>query len=52
MGIVGGAILPLVTGFAADSVGLSVALIVPILGYAWLVFFGLFVHRQNTAAAS
>ncbi|MFN8732483.1 MAG: glucose/galactose MFS transporter, partial [Hyphomonadaceae bacterium] len=52
MGIVGGAILPLVTGFAADSVGLSVALIVPILGYAWLVFFGLFVHRQNTAPAS
>ena len=52
MGIVGGAILPLVTGFAADSVGLSVALIVPILGYAWLVFFGLFVHRQNTAPAT
>ena len=47
MGIVGGAILPVLTGLAADHLGLSNALIVPILGYSWLVFFGLFVHRQS-----
>lgn len=52
MGIVGGAILPLVTGYAADHIGLSLALIVPILGYAWLVYFGLFIHRQNAASAN
>ncbi|MBL8542773.1 MAG: sugar MFS transporter [Hyphomonadaceae bacterium] len=42
MGIVGGAILPVLTGLTADYAGLSIALIVPILGYLWIVFFGRF----------
>ncbi len=45
MAIVGGAILPVVTGAVADRVGLSVALIIPILGYLWIVFFGRYTAR-------
>jgi FHS family L-fucose permease-like MFS transporter len=43
MGIVGGAILPVLTGLAADAFGLSWSLIVPAIAYAWVVTFGLFV---------
>lgn len=45
MAIVGGAILPVMTGAVADRVGLSVALIIPILGYLWIVFFGRYTAR-------
>jgi MFS transporter, FHS family, L-fucose permease len=48
MGIVGGAILPVLTGLAADAFGLSWALAVPALGYGWVVIFGLYVaHRAR-----
>lgn len=46
MAIVGGAILPVLTGLTADHAGLAAALIVPILGYAWIVFFGRYVSRS------
>jgi|CXWL01.1.fsa_nt_gi FHS family L-fucose permease-like MFS transporter len=66
MAIVGGAILPVVTGVVADNAvafvrgtawlgwigpisddaGLSIALIVPILGYLWIVFFGRFTAKH------
>lgn len=46
MGIVGGAVLPVLTGFAADRFGLSWSLVVPALAYAWVVLFGLFVARD------
>jgi FHS family L-fucose permease-like MFS transporter len=45
MAIVGGAIVPLVTGFAADHVGLKLALIVPALCYCAILYFGLFSRR-------
>jgi MFS transporter, FHS family, L-fucose permease len=40
MAIVGGAVVPLLTGAVADAAGLSVAFSVPIACYAWVAFFG------------
>jgi fucose permease len=34
-----------VTGFAADHVGLGRALLVPVLCYAWIAFFGFSTAR-------
>jgi FHS family L-fucose permease-like MFS transporter len=45
MAIVGGAIVPLLTGHAADLVGLKTALIVPALCYAGILGFGIFARR-------
>ena len=47
MAIVGGAIVPLITGHAADSVGLKMALIVPALCYAIILCFGIFARRPR-----
>jgi MFS transporter, FHS family, L-fucose permease len=47
MGIVGGAVLPVATGLLADAAGLRWSLLVPMLGYAWLIVFGLYVARQT-----
>jgi FHS family L-fucose permease-like MFS transporter len=47
MAIVGGAIVPLVTGHAADAVGLKMALIVPALCYAIILCFGVFARRPR-----
>jgi FHS family L-fucose permease-like MFS transporter len=41
MGIVGGAILPLIQGALADHVGLQRAFIVPALCYVYIVYYGL-----------
>jgi MFS transporter, FHS family, L-fucose permease len=40
LAIVGGAIVPLATGYAADHVGLSLALFVPALCYLWIATYG------------
>ena len=40
LAIVGGAIIPLVTGYAADHVGLSLALLVPATCYLWIATYG------------
>jgi FHS family L-fucose permease-like MFS transporter len=48
--IVGGAIVPIVTGAAADWVGLKMALIVPAVCYLGILGFGLYT-RQRTAGA-
>mgnify|MGYP001546063914 FL=1 len=40
MAIVGGAIIPLITGSAADAFGLAVALLVPAICYLWLATYG------------
>lgn len=45
MAIVGGAIVPLLTGQAADQLGLKAALIVPALCYAGILGFGIFARR-------
>jgi MFS transporter, FHS family, L-fucose permease len=44
MAIVGGAIVPLVTGTAADHWGLKAALLVPALCYCGILIFGLFAQ--------
>jgi FHS family L-fucose permease-like MFS transporter len=40
MAIVGGAVIPLITGAAADHVGLSLALLVPAACYLWIATYG------------
>ncbi|MFY0658720.1 MAG: glucose/galactose MFS transporter, partial [Neptunomonas phycophila] len=41
LAIVGGAIVPLIQGVAADAVGLQLAFIVPAVCYLYIVFYGL-----------
>ena len=45
--IVGGAIVPLVTGHAADAMGLKMALAVPAICYAIILCFGVFARRPR-----
>ena len=40
MAIVGGAIVPVVQGFLADSIGIQHAFILPVLCYAYVAFYG------------
>jgi MFS transporter, FHS family, L-fucose permease len=47
LAIVGGAIVPFLTGFAADHLGLSLALLVPAVCYVWIGFYGLFTARHR-----
>jgi len=47
MAIVGGAIVPLLTGHAADAVGLKMALLVPVVCYALILCFGIFARRPR-----
>ena len=47
MAIVGGAIVPYITGVAADSVGLKMALIVPAVCYAVILAFGWYARRPT-----
>ena len=49
--IVGGAIIPVLTGAVADAGGLSMALIVPAICYAIIVAFGLYASRSREATA-
>jgi MFS transporter, FHS family, L-fucose permease len=52
MAIVGGAIVPLLTGFAADNWGLKLALAVPAVCYVGILTFGWFARRPLNAAVS
>jgi len=45
MAIVGGAIVPLITGAVADRAGLAIALFVPALCYVWIVVYGVLAAR-------
>lgn len=47
--IVGGAIVPLITGHAADLMGLKAALIVPGLCYAAIFAYGIYARRRLVA---
>jgi len=48
--IVGGAIVPLLTGHAADWVGLKAALLVPALCYLGILSFGIYSRRPKAEA--
>jgi len=52
MAIVGGAILPVLMGVAADSVGLALAFFIPLGAYACVAAFALLGPRGRTAAAA
>jgi FHS family L-fucose permease-like MFS transporter len=43
--IVGGAVVPLLTGYAADLAGLRMALAVPAICYAVILSFGIYARR-------
>jgi FHS family L-fucose permease-like MFS transporter len=47
MAIVGGAIVPVVTGAVADQVGLSLALFVPVACYVLIALYGVLAHSQQ-----
>lgn len=49
MAIVGGAIVPLITGYAADLVGLKLALAVPAICYAGILGFGIYARHPLRA---
>jgi MFS transporter, FHS family, L-fucose permease len=49
MAIVGGAVLPFLQGFLADSVGIQHAFVLPLLCYAYIVFYGLRGSQIRTA---
>jgi FHS family L-fucose permease-like MFS transporter len=54
MAIVGGAIVPLLQGVLADSIGIQHAFVVPFLCYAFIAYYGLRGHvvaRQELAPA-
>ncbi len=51
LAIVGGAIVPVITGLVADWRGLSVALIVPVLCYVYIAAYGQYAHRNKTVHA-
>jgi len=48
MAIVGGAIVPLVQGRLADSVGIQPAFILPVICYAYIVFYGFIGSRVKS----
>ena len=45
LAIVGGAILPVIQGFLADSIGIHLAFLMPILCYAYIAYYGLKGHK-------
>lgn len=47
LAIVGGAIVPLITGVVADHAGLHLALLVPAVCYIWIGFYGLHAARNK-----
>jgi FHS family L-fucose permease-like MFS transporter len=51
LAIVGGAIVPVVTGFAADAFGLSMALFVPAVCYLWIAFYGVLTRSPVLATS-
>ncbi len=50
IGNVGGAILPPLFGFVADRVGIQYAFFIPIVGYLFVVYYGLVGYKPSHAA--
>jgi len=51
MAIVGGAVVPLLTGVTADHAGLNVALAVPACCYVWIAIYGLLTSKDRISNA-
>jgi FHS family L-fucose permease-like MFS transporter len=51
MAIVGGAIVPVLQGVLADSIGIQTAFIIPVLCYAYIAYYGARGHRPALAHA-
>lgn len=49
MAIVGGAIIPLLQGFLADSIGVQLAFVLPVLCYLYIVFYGFVGSKSETS---
>lgn len=47
MAILGGALLPPVQGLIADSVGIHASFIIPLVAFAYIVFYGLYGYRAG-----
>jgi FHS family L-fucose permease-like MFS transporter len=45
LGIVGGALLPVVQGVLADTIGIQLAFLMPILCYAFIAYYGIKGHK-------
>ena len=45
LAIVGGAILPLVQGALADTIGIQLAFVMPIICYVYIAYYGLKGHK-------
>ena len=52
LAIVGGAVVPLLTGLAADRFGLPHALFVPVVCYLWILAYGLLIRSGRLDAPS
>jgi FHS family L-fucose permease-like MFS transporter len=52
LAVVGGALVPMLTGFVADHAGLSHAMLVPALCYVWIALYGALVWRGAVAPRS
>jgi FHS family L-fucose permease-like MFS transporter len=50
LAIVGGAVVPVLTGMVADHAGLSVALLAPALCYVWIAVYGFICRRPPVEA--
>lgn len=52
MAIVGGAILPLIQGVAADRIGIHHAFFIPVVCYLYILFFALSGSKPNSARSA
>ncbi len=52
LAIVGGAILPLLQGFLADSFGLSVSFFMPVICFFYIAFYGIKGSRVSTTSVA
>src|SRR5471032_1308218 len=52
MAIVGGAVVPLITGIVADRQGLAFALLVPAACYVWIAIYGTYTGRYLSRSTS
>jgi len=51
MAIVGGAVIPVIQGFVADKIGIHHCFILPVLCYAFIVYYGFLGSRPTGATA-